>query len=157
MIADRRSSRRCLPALSAAAAFLGACAAMHFQAPDITPTAVELMDAQLNEQRFKVTLHVLNPNDRALPIESVNCALEIQGVQVGRGESTAPFSLPAHGESDFDMMVTTNLATSLPDLILRLVRGGELPGYRLSGSVNPDITLLPPIPFSKSGQITLPQ
>jgi LEA14-like dessication related protein len=156
MIADRDWPHGSLLVLAAAAALLGGCATVHFQAPDITPTAVELMDAQLNEQQFKVTLHVQNPNDRALPIKSVNCSLQIQGVEVGRGESTAPFSVPAHGESDFDMIVTTNLAASMPNLILGLARGGELPSYRLSGSVNPDIALLPPIPFAKSGQIAPP-
>jgi hypothetical protein len=54
------------------------------------------------------------------------------------------------------MVVTTNLAKTVPDLLLRIARRGQLPSYRLSGTVNPDITLLPPIPFSKSGQITLP-
>jgi LEA14-like dessication related protein len=129
---------------------------MHLQAPDITPTAVELVDAQLAQQRFKVTLHVQNPNDRALPIKSVKVALEIEGVEVGRGESTEPFNVPAHGETDFDMIVTTNVASSLPDLLVRVVRGGKLPSYRLSGTVNPDIAYLPPIPFGKSGQIELP-
>jgi LEA14-like dessication related protein len=156
MIAGTVRLHRRLLALSAAAALLSACAVMHLQAPDITPTAVELMEVQLDQQRFKVALHVQNPNDRALPIKSVNCTLEIQGVEVGRGESSVPFSVPAHGESDFDMIVTTNVATSMPNLVIRLARGGELPSYRLSGSVNPDITLLPPIPFSKSGQLTLP-
>jgi LEA14-like dessication related protein len=147
---------RLLRSASGIAVFLGACAAMHLQAPDITPTAVELMDVQLTQQRFKVTMHVQNPNDRALPIKSVDCALQIEGEEVGRGESTEPFNVPAHGETDFDMVVTTNVATSIPNLIVRLARGGQLPSYRLSGTVNPDITLLPPIPFSKSGQITLP-
>jgi LEA14-like dessication related protein len=156
MIAGSVRLHRRLLVLSAAAALLSACAVTHLQAPDITPTAVELVDVQLNQQRFKVALHVQNPNDRALPIKSVNCTLEIQDVEVGRGESSAPFSVPAHGESDFDMIVTTNLATSMPNLIMRVVRGGELPSYRLSGSVDPDITLMPPIPFSKSGQLTLP-
>jgi len=142
--------------LSVAAALLAACATAHFQAPDVTPTAVELVDAQITEQRFKVALHVQNPNDRALPIKSVKCSLEIQGVEVGRGESNAPFNVPAHGESDFDLIVTTNAAESLPNLIVKVIRGGELPSYRLSGSVNPDIAWLPPIPFWKSGQITLP-
>jgi LEA14-like dessication related protein len=143
--------------LSACSILLGACSSLtHLQAPDITATAVELVDLQLTAQRFKVGLHVQNPNDRDLPIKSANCALEIQGVEVGRGETTQPFNLPAHGESDVDMIVTTNLASSVPNLIARLVGAGDLPSYRLSGSVNPDITLLPPIPFSKSGQLNLP-
>jgi LEA14-like dessication related protein len=121
----------------------------------VTPTAVELADARLDQQRFKVRLHVQNPNDRALPIKSVHVTLQVEGVEVGQGESAAPFNVPANGESDFDMMVTANLANSIPSLVTRLFRGGDLPSYRLSGSVNPDITLLPPIPFSKSGQLTL--
>jgi len=145
-----------LPLLCLSVTLLSACSLMHLQAPDINPTSVELVDAQITEQRFKVGLHVLNPNDRALPIKSVSCALQIEGVEVGHGESTAPFNVPAHGESDFDMVVTTNLGMSIPNLAMKLFRGGELPSYRVSGTVNPDITLLPPIPFSKSGQLTLP-
>ncbi len=142
--------------LVACALVLGGCSVMRLQAPDITPTSVELLDAQITGQRFKVGMHVQNPNDRDLPIKSVSCTLQIEGVEVGRGESSAPFSVPAHGESDFDLLVSTNLAMSVPNLAMKLFRGSDLPSYRLSGSVNPDITLLPPIPFSKSGQLTLP-
>ena len=68
--------------------------------------------------------------------------------------SKAVYVLASH--SHFVMVVTTNLGMSIPNLAMRLFRGGELPSYRLSGTVNPDIPLLPPIPFSKSGQLTLP-
>jgi LEA14-like dessication related protein len=142
--------------LAACTVLLAACSTMRLQAPDVMPTSVELVDAQITGQRFKVGMHVQNPNDRALPIKSVSCALEIEGVEVGHGESSAPFNVPAHGESDFDMVVTTNLAMSVPNLAMKLFRGGDLPSYRLSGTVNPDITLVPPIPFWKSGQIALP-
>jgi hypothetical protein len=84
-------------------------------------------------------------------------------VEVGRGETAAPFNIPAHGEGDVDMIVTTNLATSvpnlakgIPDLALRLLGNGGMLSYRVSGTVNPDIAWLPPIPFSKSGQFALP-
>ena len=141
----------------APALLLSACAVTRLQPPDVQPTSVELMDVALDRQRFKVGMHVQNPNDRALPIKWVNCALEIQGVELGRGEINDPFSVPARGETDVDLIVTTNAAASLPNLIMRLVQGGgQLPSYRLSGSVNPDIAWLPPIPFSKSGQFTIP-
>ena len=143
--------RRAAPA--GVALLCAACAAMNFQAPEITPTAVELVDAQVLEQRFKVHLHVQNPNDRPLPIKSVSCTLEVSGVDVGHGESSAPFTIPAQGDGDFDMIVTTNLASSMPNLLVRLAQGKELPSYRLSGKVNPDIRFMPPIPFQKSGQI----
>jgi LEA14-like dessication related protein len=156
MSLDGLQRQRLLRALAGAVVFLSACAAVHFQAPDITPTAVELVDAQLTEQRFKVSLHVQNPNDRALPIKWAHCSLEVEGVEVGQGKIDEPFNIPARGEKDVDMVVTTNFATSVPDMLMRIFRRGQLPSYRLSGTVNPDITLLPPIPFSKSGQLELP-
>jgi len=135
---------------------LGGCAYTHLQAPTITPQTVELTDVQINQQQFRVQLHVENPNDRALPIKSVSCTLEVEGVEVGKGRSAQPFSVPAHGDTDFDMIVTTNVAASVPDLLRRVLTGGQLPKYHFSGWVNPDITLMPPIPFSKSGQLQIP-
>ena len=44
----------------------------------------------------------------------------------------------------------------LVNLALRLLGNGGMLSYRLSGTVNPDIAWLPPIPFWKSGQIALP-
>jgi LEA14-like dessication related protein len=140
-----------------AAILLGSCAVMHLQAPAVSLTSVELTDVQLDQQQFTVHLHVQNPNDRPLPIKSVSCTLEVEGVEVGQGKSTGPFTVPANGESDVEMLVTTNFATSVPNLLLRVVRSKDLPKYHLSGWVNPDIALLPPIPFSKSDQITIPQ
>ena len=142
--------------VSGLAILLGACAAMHFQAPNVTPTNVELVEAQMFEQRFKVRLHVENPNDRDLPIKSANAKLRIEDVEVGQGETAQPFTVPARGATDFDMIVTTNFATSLPGLFTRVIRGGDLPHYQLSGWVHTDIGMLPPIPFSKSGQIAPP-
>jgi len=153
-----RNERWRLRAVAAAglASLLAACAVAHFQAPAITPTAVELMDVQILEQRFRVHLHVQNPNDQALPIKSVDCTLQVAGIEVGQGVSAGAFTVPAHGESDVEMIVTTNLATSMPNLLVRLSHGHDLPEYRLSGRVNPDIHLLPAIPFEKTGQIKPP-
>jgi LEA14-like dessication related protein len=141
-------------ALAAAAVFAG-CSLTRLQAPAVTPVAVDLAQLQLYEQQFVVKLHVQNPNDRTLPIKSVSCTLQIEGVEVGQGKITEPFTVPAHGETDVDMVVTTNIATSVPNLLRRLLERGQLPEYQLSGWVNPDISLIPPIPFSKSGQLTL--
>jgi LEA14-like dessication related protein len=136
---------------------LAGCAVTHLQAPAISLTSVQLTDVQIDQQQFNVQLHVQNPNDRPLPIKSVSCTLEIEGVEVGQGKSTGPFTVPANGDSDVEMLVTTNLANSVPNLLLRVVQRKQLPEYHLSGWVNPDIALLPPIPFSKSDRITIPQ
>jgi len=138
------------------ALLVGGCALTQLQAPTVTPQTAELTNVQINEQQFRVQLHVQNPNDRALPIKSVSCTLQVEGVDVGKGQSAQPFTVPPRGETDFDMVVTTNLAASVPNLLRRIFTGGKLPEYHFSGWVNPDIALLPPIPFSKSGQLTIP-
>jgi LEA14-like dessication related protein len=152
---NQRSSRALLGATLGLAVLLGGCALSDLKAPAITAGSVELSDMQLDEQHFIVHLHAQNPNDRPLPIKSANCSLQIEGVEVGKGETAGPFTLPANGDADFDMLVTTNFATSVPNLLRRVVQSGDLPQYHFSGWVHPDITLLPPIPFSKSGQIVL--
>jgi LEA14-like dessication related protein len=152
---DQRSILRAAAA-AGVGILLGACAITHLQAPTVTLVSAELADAQIQEQRFKVRLHVQNPNDRPLPIKSVDCTLQIEGVDVGQGKSIEPFTVPANGASDFEMLITTNFASSVPNLLLRVAQRGQLPEYRLYGSVIPDQRLLPPIPFSKSGQIAQP-
>lgn len=141
----------------AAALLIGSCAVMQLQAPAVSLTSVELTNVQIDQQQFLVNLHVQNPNDRPLPIKSVSCTLQVEGVDVGSGKSTGPFTVPANGESDVEMLVTTNFAASVPNLLLRVVQRKQLPEYHLSGWVNPDVALLPPIPFSKSDRITIPQ
>jgi hypothetical protein len=135
---------------------LGGCALTQLQAPAIDLVSVDLVDVQLAEQQFKVRLYAQNPNDRPLPIKSASCTLQVEGVEVGHGETTQPFSVPAKGEANFDMLVKTDFASSVPNLLLRVAQRGQLPEYHLSGWVNPDIALLPPIPFAKSGQINIP-
>jgi LEA14-like dessication related protein len=139
----------------AAAVLLTGCALTGLKAPTITPETVEVTDLQIGVQRFKVRLDVQNPNDRPLPIKSVTCTLAIAGIDVGTGASAQPFSVPANGDTEFDLLVETNLASSVPDLLRRILTNGETPKYRFSGWVNPDIALIPPIPFSKSGELQL--
>jgi LEA14-like dessication related protein len=144
-----------LGAVLGVAILSGGCALTHLQAPAITPGSVELTEAALDRQRFTVHLHVENPNDRPLPVKSVSCTLQIEGVDVGKGKSAEPVTVPAHGDADFDMLVETNFVTSVPDVLRRLIQRGDLPQYTFSGWVHPDVALLPPIPFSKSGQIAM--
>ncbi len=157
-IGDPGRASRLVVAMLGVAAFTGAC--VHLQAPAVNLVAVELADVQLNEQHFNVRLHVENPNDRPLPVKSVSCTLEVEGVEVGEAKSASPFTVPAGGEADFDALVSTNVTQSLPSLLPKLLaivlQNGEMLDYHVSGWVNPDIALVPPIPFSHSGKITIP-
>jgi LEA14-like dessication related protein len=92
MIVKKRRPSPPVVAVLGVAVLIGACA--HLQAPAVNLVAVELADVQLEEQHFNVRLHIDNPNDRPLPINSVSCALQVQGVEVGVGRSTETFHGP---------------------------------------------------------------
>ncbi len=145
-----------VPAL-VSAALLAGCSllAPRFERPQLSLVGVELRDARLMEQRFVVRLRVQNPNDRALPVRGIDCAMELVGERFGSGTSAAAFTVPARGEALFEMIVTTNLAASLPRLLPRLKDASEPLAYRLVGTVSTDMAFLRSIPFDQGGQLRL--
>ena len=141
----------------AGAALLGACALVGppLERPQLSLVGVQLKDAQLAEQRFIVTLRVQNPNGRALPVRAIDCTIELAGERFGQGTTAATFTVPGHGEASFDMIVTTNLAASLPRLLPRLRDAREPIPYRLAGTVSTDLAFLRSIPFDQGGELRL--
>ena len=144
--------RAALVALAALTA-LGSCALVpKFTTPELTVVGLQLEGGDFFTQRLKVRVHVRNPNDRALPIKGIEYTLEVDGQPFATGESAASFVVPALGEAEFDMNVTTNLTSA----VLRLLtRAGEAAGasipYRLSGKVSLSEGWLQTIPFEQHG------
>ena len=155
MILDGLRSRRVLGTMSGIAMLLSACAATHFQAPDVTPTAVELQDVQINQQRFKVALHVQNPNDRALPVRALQYTIEVEGQTFASGESTEPFVVPPLGANDFDMTINTNLAGTVLRLIGRGANAQNDIAYHLTGKLTLSQGFVRSIPFDQRGSFSL--
>jgi len=152
-----RAIIRCAPALCAAALLLGACAlTSKFTPPTLSVVDVQLQSSDLWEQRLKVRMRVQNPNDRRLPVKGLEYTMEVEGQQFASGESAASFVVPAMGEAEFDMNVTTNLAGTLIKL---LGRGSDLRGqsvaYRLAGKIALSEGLMRSIPFEERGTFTL--
>jgi LEA14-like dessication related protein len=151
-----RAIRRCACA-SLAALLVAACAlAPRLERPELSIVDVQLVNSTLWEQRLKVRVHVRNPNDRALPVKGIEYSLEVMGQQAATGQSDASFVVPARGEADFDMSVTTSLAGAL----LKLLSRGPDPlresvPYRLTGKVELSQGLLRSIPFEESGTFSL--
>ena len=141
----------------ASTVLLSACAliAPPLQRPQLSLVSVELEEAQLMEQRFVVRLRVQNPNDRALPVSGIECAMELAGERLGSGVSAAPFTVPARGEAMFDMIVATNLAASLSRLLPLLTDARAPLAYRLVGTVSTDLAFLRSIPFDQTGELRL--
>jgi len=102
-------------------------------------------------------VHVQNPNDRTLPVKGLYYTIEIEGEQFATGESAASFVVPARGEAEFDMNVTTNLAGALIKLLAQGPNVLTQVPYRLSGKVSLSEGLLRSIPFDQRGTFKLLQ
>ena len=139
--------------LASALLVLGGCAtfAPHFERPQLSLLAIEVQEASLSAQRFRVHMRVQNPNDRPLPIEGINYRIELAGEELGRGLTADAFTVPAFGAAEFEMLVTTNLAATFWKVLPRLKDPAHPAEYRLVGKVNTGLTFWRTIPFDERG------
>ena len=141
----------------ALALVLTACAlAPKLEPPRLSIVGVQIVSGDLFTQRLKVRVHVQNPNDRVLPVKGLEYTIEVEGEQFASGESAASFEVPALGEAEFDMNVTTNLAGALLKLLARGPNAlGQDVSYRLAGKVSLSEGLFRTIPFEARGTFKL--
>jgi LEA14-like dessication related protein len=156
----RRASRHTAALAVAALAVvggLGGCAALtpHFEHPRLSLVGVEVRDATLAEQHFRIRLRVDNPNDRALPVRGIDYTLKLAGEDFGSGSSASSFTVPPHGEAEFEMLMTTNLAATLWKVLPRLKDSSQPLEYRLVGTVSTVLAFLHTIPFDEHGSFAL--
>jgi LEA14-like dessication related protein len=115
---------------------------------------VQMMSTDMFAQRFTVRMHVQNPNDIDLPVRGIDYKLLLMGDQFAEGVTNDSFVLPALGEAEFDMTVTTNFVSSFGRLISRM-GGGKLEDveYELVGTLLIDKGMVRKIPFNKRGTV----
>ncbi len=134
---------------------LAACSGLgDLQTPQLEVLGVQMMSTDMFAQRFTVRMHVQNPNNMALPVKGIDYTLLLMGDLFAEGKTNEPFVLPALGEAEFDMTVTTNFVSSLGRLISR-VGGGKLEDidYELAGTLFVDKGMVRKIPFNKRGTL----
>lgn len=145
-------------AVSLVVSMFGGCSlfAPKLETPELSVVNVELLTSDLWEQRMKVRMRVVNPNDRAIPVKGLSCELEVQGQKLAHGVSGAAFTVPAFGEAEFDMNMTANMAGAL----LKLLGKGSDPigdqvEYRIRGKLSLSEGLMRSIPFEDKGTFKL--
>ena len=137
-----------------AALVLTACATPKLQAPELSLVNVSMTSADIFNQQFNVRLHVQNPNDRELPVKGFEYELFLEGDSFAEGTSNKQFTIPANGETEFDLPVRTNFVSSLGRLVSRL-QGRKQVQYVLEGKVLTDVGMFNKIPFRESGSVDL--
>lgn len=118
-------------------------------------SSVELRSGNLLQQSFAVKLNIQNPNDRALPVQGLQVQLNVGGEQVASGLSDRAVIVPAHGDSEFDMTITANLALALLKLADKANSHANTIDYELTGTASLDLPFLRNLPFRQSGALDL--
>ena len=136
------------------AVILSGCATMQspLEAPHVSLTDLRVLDATLFEQRFALKIRVQNPNPVALPINGMNFRLDINDVELGRGVSDQAVTVPAYGESVFEINLVSNFARIANQV--RALEGGKGQSlrYRLAGGISV-ADRLGKLPFDYQGEI----
>jgi len=133
---------------------LTACNTPKISVPKLALVSVAMTSADIFNQQFMVRLNVENPNDQELPITGIDYKLFLEGDSFSEGVSNKPFTVPAKGDADFDMIVRTNFVSSAGRLVSRL-NGRDQVQYVVEGKVLTEISGLKKIPFQESGTVTL--
>jgi LEA14-like dessication related protein len=105
---------------------------------------------------IEVALHISNPNAYPLPVQRATYTFALaDSTEIGRGESAAAFTLPAHDST----VVQLPLDVSWQGLRAAgrdAARDGTV-DYRLTGSVTIDTPVgNPNVPFESTGRFTPP-
>lgn len=150
-------TRLALRALLLATVFaLASCAAFgpKLETPAISMVGVQVMSGDMFSQLFKVRVKVENPNDIEVPVESIEYTVFLEGDRFGVGTTDQAFVLPARGEAEFDMMLTTDFVSAFGRLLSRM-GGSKLENveYVITGKLHLAKGLMRTIPFSHKGVV----
>jgi len=125
-------------------------------APELSLVGIQMLSTDMFAQRFKVRVLVKNPNDLEIAVRGIEYTIILMGDSFAEGESMDQFVLPAKGEAEFDMLVTTNFVSSFGRLLSR-VSGGKLQdlNYEIAGKLRLDKGVMRTIPFNHQGTVNI--
>jgi len=138
---------------------LAACSSLAeraFTRPTILVRGVKVKSVGITGGSIEVSLHITNPNPYPLPVQRALYSFALaDSTEVGRGESAAAFTLPAHDS----VVVQLPLDVSWQGLRAAArdaARDGTV-DYRFKGTVTIDTPVgNPEVPFESVGRFTPP-
>ncbi len=150
---------RWLAGLLLALALLSGCSTFGGEkllSPELSLVGIQMMSTDMFAQRFKVRVLVKNPNALEIPVRGLDYTILLMGDSFAEGVSNDRFMLPANGEAEFDMVITTNFVSSFGRLLSR-VGGGKLQDlqYEITGQVLVDKGMIRKVPFSHNGTVDI--
>jgi LEA14-like dessication related protein len=140
------------------ACFAAGCAStgVSVERPSVSLQNMEVAEIDLDGQTFVLGFDVVNPNPFPLPIRSMAYGVELDGLRLAGGETQSAFTVPADGNSRFEITVDVDLMRTAPQLLF-ILRDGiyrDIP-YALEGRFAIDVPLVNPVSFRNEGSIRL--
>ncbi len=117
---------------------LGGCStwvSSNYQDPDVELLNVEVVEAKLLEQQFRLNFRVTNPNDRSLPIRGIDYSLQLNDFKLADSEYESFFVVPAYGSKTIKVPLHTNLWRHMRDLIKLLEKPDQPIRYQLQATI----------------------
>jgi LEA14-like dessication related protein len=118
---------------------------------DVLVVAIEPVESTPLEQRMKLGLRIVNPNDRDISATGMSLTLDVNGQPLARGVSSTPITVPRLGEALTEITVGTSLFDLARQVLAIDARKGEL-SYELDGRLHRG-GWRPPLRFEKSGTL----
>lgn len=124
-----------------------------FQNPEVRLVKVDVIKAKLLEQQFSLRFRIDNPNDSDLPIRGLVYDVHLNDTKLAEGESSEWFSVPAHGRSEFEVPVRTNLWRHVKNLVKALENPDQPIRYSLRGEVKTGLLFGRDVHMQRNGEI----
>ena len=134
---------------------VGGCAALLFKPPTVTLAGIEVIEANLFEQRFVFKLRVQNPNNADISLTGGSFTVELNGRPLATGVSNKPITVPRLTGKILEVNAVSDLSGILRQMG-GLIRGeNKALTYRIKGQLWSDS--FGELDFDKSGRLELPK
>ena len=146
-----------MPALMGLILLAAGCSGLHpkIETPKLNIIDLQVIDATLFEQRYALKLRIRNPNAVSLPVSGLHYTLHIEGKEFADGMSSEPFTVPAYGEEEFTVHMSTSLFSAVRQVVGMLEQQDAFLDYRITGKIRVDLPLVKILTFSEEGKIRL--
>lgn len=140
---------------------LSGCAGLTYHADplNVTLTNIQLLDAQLLEQEYLLTLRVQNTNDSPLVINGLSYTLDINGNEFAKGVNNQQNHILPFSEKLIQVSLISSTFNAIKQLKILNNKSKPSFSYRLKGKVSLGARYVPtpliPLTFEASGAINL--
>lgn len=121
--------------------------------PDVQLVKVELVQAKMLEQRFKLHFRVDNPNDSTLTVRGLSYTVYLGTIKLTEGENEHWFSVEPSSHATFVIPVRTNLWPHVRPLV-KLLESPDRPiPYRFEGTLETGLFYGYDVHLTRKGEI----